>query len=129
MYTANLLEMTSKWSLRDLTMYVDDGAVYATSATIKGAMDSVTEGYTQVLGWLYWNGLTADPDKCELMTFTHSRTDPRKTGQPVLRLDYTDPIHGPQHVNVSKEPIRYLGLYIDQKLNWRYHAQLMANRG
>ena len=34
MYTTNLLEMTSTWALRDLTMYIDDGAIYATSATV-----------------------------------------------------------------------------------------------
>jgi hypothetical protein len=129
MYTANLLEMTSTWSLRDLTMYVDDGAIYATSATVKGATESAAEGYAQVLNWLYRNGLTADPEKCELMTFTHSRADPKKTGQPVLGINYTDPIHGPQHIGVAKEPIRYLGLYIDPKLNWQHHVQIMANRG
>ena len=118
MYTANLLEETSKWSLRDLMMYVDDGAIYAMSATIKGATESAAEGYTQVLNWLHRNGLSADPEKCELMTFTHSRADPKKTGQPVHGINYVDPIHGLQHVNVSKEPIRYLGLYIDPKLNW-----------
>ena len=48
MYTANLLEMTSMWALRDLTMYVDDGAIYAMSATIRGTTDSATEGYSQV---------------------------------------------------------------------------------
>ena len=129
MYTANLLEMTSTWSLRDLTMYVDDGAIYATSATVKGATESAAEGYAQVLNWLYRNGLTADPEKCELMTFTHSRADLKKTGQPVLGINYTDPIHGPQHIGVAKEPIRYLGLYIDPKLNWQHHVQIMANRG
>ena len=49
MYTTNLLEMTSMWALRDLTIYVDDGAIYAMSSTIRGPTDSVMEGYTQVL--------------------------------------------------------------------------------
>ena len=57
LYTANLLELrleeTSKWSLRDLMMYVDDSAIYVTSATTKGATESAAEGYTQVLNWLH----------------------------------------------------------------------------
>ena len=129
MYTANLLELTKTWSLRDLTMYIDDGAIYATSATIKGALNSVKEGYTQTLDWLFRNGLTADPDKCELMTFTHNRTRPDKTRMSPPEITYVDPTHGQQHLKPSKDPIRYLGIYIDQKLNWDHHTTVMANRG
>ena len=129
MYTANLLEMTSTWALRDLTMYVDDGAIYTTSATVRGATDSAAEGYSQVLRWLHRNGLTADPEKCEFMTFTHSHANPNLIGQPVTELRYTDPILGAQTVKVAKEPIRYLRVYIDPKLTWRHHAQIMANWG
>jgi hypothetical protein len=129
MYTANLLEITSTWTLRDLTMYVDDGAIYATLATIKGTADSAAEGYSQVLWWLYRNGLTANPEKCEFMTFTHSHANPNLVRQPVSELKYTDLALGVQNVKVAKEPIRYLGVYIDPKLNWRHHTQTMANRG
>jgi hypothetical protein len=40
-----------------------------------------------------------------------------------------DPIHGRQHVKPTKEPIRYLGVYIDEKLNWDHHTTVMANQG
>jgi hypothetical protein len=129
MYTTNLLEITSTWALRDLTMYVNDGAIYTTSATVRGATDSATEGYSQVLWWLYRNGLTANPEKCKFMTFTHSCANPNLIGQLVTALQYTNPILGTQTVKVAKEPIRYLGVYIDPKLNWQHHAQVMANRG
>jgi hypothetical protein len=129
MYTANLLELTSTWAIRDLTMYVDDRAIYAMSATIKGASDLAAEGYSQVLQWLYRNGLTADPEKCEFMTFTHSRANPNLVGRPVPELSYTDPTLGVQTMKVAKEPIHYLGVYIDPKLNWCHHTQIMANRG
>jgi hypothetical protein len=36
-YTANLLNMTKKWSYSDLTMYIDDGVIYATSQTVNAA--------------------------------------------------------------------------------------------
>jgi hypothetical protein len=108
-------------------MYVDDGAIYAMSATVRGTTDSAAEGYSQVLRWLHRNGLTANPEKCEFMTFTHSRTNPNLIGQPVTELKYTDPILGTQNVKIAKEPIRYLGVYIDPKLNWRHHTQIMAN--
>jgi hypothetical protein len=108
-------------------MYVDDGAIYTTSATFRGATDSAAEGYSQVLRWLHQNGLTADPEKCEFMTFTHSCTNPNLIGQPVTELQYTNPILGAQTVKAATEPIRYLGVYIDPKLNWRRHTQIMAN--
>jgi hypothetical protein len=70
-------------------MYVDNGAIYATSATIKGASDSVTEGYSQVLQWLHRNGLTADPEKCKFMTFTHSHANPCLVSD--ILTQYMDP--------------------------------------
>jgi hypothetical protein len=89
----------------------------------------VTEGYSQVLQWLHRNSLTTDPEKCKFMTFTHSRTNPIMIGQPVTGIRYIDLVHGPQHVNITKEPIRYLRVYIDPRLNWQHHVQIMANQG
>ena len=129
MYTANLLEITSTWTLRDLTMYVDDGAIYTMSATIKGASDSAAEGYSQVLQWLYRNGLTTDPEKCEFMTFIHSCANLNLVGHLVPELSYTDLALRIQTVKATKEPIRYLGVYINSKLNWHHHTQIMANQG
>jgi hypothetical protein len=42
---ASLLEKASTWTHQDLTLYVDDGAIYATSATTSAATESVIAGY------------------------------------------------------------------------------------
>ena len=40
LYTANLLENTQSWQHRELTLYVDDSAIYATGPTTKTTTDS-----------------------------------------------------------------------------------------
>ena len=61
LYTASLLEIAHTWMHRDLMLYVDDGAIFATSAASTAAAASVMLGYSTVLNWLQWNGLLADP--------------------------------------------------------------------
>jgi hypothetical protein len=69
LYTGSLLDLASKWTHHDLTLYVDDGAIYAMSATTDSATKSAIQGFEQALDWLKRNGLSADPAKTELMTF------------------------------------------------------------
>ena len=40
LYTTLLLEITDKWVHRDLSLYVDDGAIYASSATTTAANEA-----------------------------------------------------------------------------------------
>ena len=70
LYTASLLDITKMWVHKDLTLYVNDGTIYATSATTTAATEAALDGYKEVLGWLRANGLDADPSKTKLMTFT-----------------------------------------------------------
>jgi hypothetical protein len=69
LYTANLLHSAKQWEHSDLTMYVDDGAIYATSCMTNAAAMKARERFHAVLEWLYRNGLDADPAKTELVTF------------------------------------------------------------
>ena len=70
LYTASLLNIAKTWVHKDLTLYMDDGAIYATSATTMAATEVALKGYKKVLGWLCTNGLDADLNKTKLMTFT-----------------------------------------------------------
>jgi len=72
-YTAPLLDLASSWHYHDLTLYVNDGAIYVVSATKQAATKAALEGYKVVTTWLHMNGLEADPAKTELMTFTPTR--------------------------------------------------------
>ncbi len=64
-----LLGSTQDWVHRDLTIYVNDGAIYAISATTIAAATSTVQGLEATLQWLHRNSLTTDPNKTELITF------------------------------------------------------------
>ena len=60
----------------DLTLYIDDGAIFSISKTTHAATTSTIQGLEQALTWLTQNGLSADPVKMELMIFTPRRSNP-----------------------------------------------------
>jgi len=70
LYIASLLQKAKSWDYRDLTLYMDDGAIYATSTTKATTVDSALARYKLVTNWLQNNGLKANLSKTELMTFT-----------------------------------------------------------
>jgi len=72
-YTAPLLDLATSWQHCDLTLYVDDGAIFAVSATKQAATMAALEGYNVVSAWLHTNSLKANPAKTELMTFAPTR--------------------------------------------------------
>jgi hypothetical protein len=60
-YTSSLLEASKQWTHCDLSMYVNNGAIYTVSATTTAAAAQVHKYYEEVLKWLDNNGLQADP--------------------------------------------------------------------
>jgi hypothetical protein len=127
LYTANLLHSAKQWEHSDLTMYVDDGAIYATSRTMNTATMKACERFHTVLEWLYQNGLDADPAKTKLMTFKKRSANRNLIGDTTQGLRYTDPVHGPSNITVAST-IRYLSIYLDRNLLWKNHVDIMANR-
>jgi len=57
LYTTPLLDITDQWVHRDLNLYVDDGAIFAVSATMVVATEAAQQGLNQILQWLTTNGL------------------------------------------------------------------------
>ncbi len=49
LYTASLLELANSWMHCDLTMYMDDRAIYATSATTTAATKSTIASFKDIL--------------------------------------------------------------------------------
>ena len=127
LYTANLLHSVKQWEHSDLTMYVDDRAIYATSRMMTAAAIKACECFHAVLEWLYRNGLDANLAKTELMTFKKRSTNRNLIGDTTQGLQYTDPVHGPSNITAAST-IRYLGIYLDRDLSWKNHVDIMANR-
>jgi hypothetical protein len=108
-------------------MYIDDGAIYATSATTIAAAESAVKGYNEVLNWLKDNGLEADLAKTKLMTFKQSRSNPNLIGGHVHGARYVDPAHSRNKITMVKH-VKYLGVHITHDLKWTCHVEIMANR-
>jgi len=90
LYTASLLDAALRWTHCNLTLYVDDGAIFAISKTTTATTNSAIQGLEQTLRWLSHNGLAAaDPSKTELMIFTPPRSNPNLVGSQIHGVRYT----------------------------------------
>jgi hypothetical protein len=123
LYTASLLDLASRWTHRDLTLYVDDGAIFSISKTTHATTASAIQGLEQALTWLTWNGLSADPVKTELMVFTPHRSNPNLTGGHIHGTKYG---HNQRVTSVTMS-LQYLGVHLTPTLSWDTHVDLMVN--
>jgi hypothetical protein len=85
-YTSNLLSTAKQWEHSDLTMYIDDSAIFATSRTMNAVANKARDHFHEVLAWLYWNSLDADLAKTELMTFKKRTANRDLIGDTTLGL-------------------------------------------
>ena len=124
LYTSFLLTMSSSWTHSSLSLYVDDGAIIATSATPYSAAQNAQSKLEDTLRWLHTNGLTADYDKTELMIFS----PPRYRGPAVTGISYSEPNNDKRHRVKTASCIRYLGFFLTPTLDWNPHVSIMAMR-
>jgi hypothetical protein len=60
------------------------------------------------------------------MTFARKRYNPNLIGSPIQGARYTIPTGPTYHVSTVKS-LRYLGVYLDHRLDWTRHVTIMAN--
>jgi endonuclease/exonuclease/phosphatase (EEP) superfamily protein YafD len=123
--TSPLLHRSLDFIQGDLTLYVDDGCLYATGPTFISALQKVTHLFETVLSLLQRMGLKADPDKTEVMFF-----HPRITPHHGLRPDTaTIALGNGKTLTVTlSRSVHYLGVFFTPKLDWKLHVSTMANR-
>jgi hypothetical protein len=80
--TGPILRLAESWKDTDLTLYVDDGNLFASSPTYQGTADKLTQAAQQVFLWLQQSGFSIDTDKCEFMFFHPRITRPATFGSP-----------------------------------------------
>jgi hypothetical protein len=83
LYTSSLLDTAKSWQHADLSLYVNDSAIYTVSTTLKATTKSARTKYEAILTWLHENGLQTDAAKTELMTFTRKHANPKFIGPPI----------------------------------------------
>ena len=79
-----------------------------------------------VSGWLARNGLRIAPEKTEFISFAPSRWSTDLHGAPFSSLDLRTP-DTEFSVPVS-HTVRYLGIFLDDKLTWKHHISTLATR-
>ena len=124
LYTSPLLDITERWTHKDLTLYVNDGAIYATLATTMAATAKAHEGLMQSITWLAHNGLEVDHSKTELMIFQPNRLQPNKVGSERVKMKFS---REAGDIVTTVPSLKLLGIFINHCLQWKTHVDTMTN--
>lgn len=99
-------------------MYADDILLYASSPCIETSKAIVADACQRVSDWLQKFGLEISIPKTQFIVFSRSN----KIKQQNLSIDLADQtIYG-------LKSIKYLGVYLDQKLLWNQHINYITQR-
>jgi hypothetical protein len=125
LFTAPLLHATSAWEHVDFSLYVDDGAVFASGPTFNSAAAHAARGVNEVLRWLRRLGLTVNGEKTEAMFFHLAKPSRSCMGVQPHGLTLWDGVRDPIHVTLSAS-LRYLGVFFTPHLSWGLHVKTLA---
>jgi Reverse transcriptase (RNA-dependent DNA polymerase) len=124
LFTSPLLREAMGWEEADLSLYVDDRAIFALGPTFHSAVAKAAQAGLVVFSWLRRFRLSADAKKTEVMFFTPPHTP--------LSLYRARPTHmtfmnGPDPIRVKfTNSLHYLGVFIMPRLSWTLHITTMA---
>ena len=108
-------------------MYIDDGNILSTGPSYNLVSRSLRSRYEECLNWLLKAGLSIESEKTEVIFYSPNKPRPDTHGR---RPDsIVLPAPGQNEISIpSLNNVRYLGLYINHKLNWHQHVNIMANQ-
>jgi hypothetical protein len=125
-YTAPLLGKMANWNNSSLGMYVDDGLLFACTEEWDDITKLLRARYSVCVEWLTRSGLAVKADKTELLFFQKPYE--------------CNPMPAPTHLILPQPEInsyftvqpvdmlRYLRFFINRRLKWEPHVQIMCNR-
>ena len=124
-YTSGLLHQMKHWNNSSLGMYVDDSTLFACAEEWADVDKLIRARYTVCEEWLRRSGLAIEPEKTELIYFqkpgvAHAMPAPTRLRLP-LPSDSTYEVF-------PSECVRYLGFFIQRRLNRKTHVTIMCNR-
>jgi hypothetical protein len=127
--TGPILRLAKDWNDTDLTLYIDDGNIFASSPTYEATAAKLTKAANEVFVWLQQAGFSVDKDKCEVMFFHPKLTwkHVEKHGKPPPTLNLLLP-NGTDVVIKPATFIRYLGVFFMPRLNWSTHVKVLSTR-
>ena len=98
------------------SLFADDSTATYSHHNLKETMNTLREEFVKVLEWLNTNKLIINLQKTHLMLFTN-----RKRPQ---SINIT--VNG--HVIQEKTEIKFLGVIVDNQLNWHAHVNYISNK-
>lgn len=102
----------------EMALYADDTAILSQSVNIQTASHRLQAALNKISAWCKKWKITVNPDKSQAKVFT------------LKRLQF------PQHLKINNQPIswnnkdeavKYLGIYLDQRLTWGFHINRKLN--
>jgi hypothetical protein len=123
-YTAPLLHKMNSQANPALGLYIDDGAIFACARAWKTVENALRDSYTTCVEWLARAGLNAEPDKTELIFFRK----PKVKSAPPNYINLPLPAANTFYRVPATNKLRYLGFFLDARLTWTYHVDVMCNR-
>jgi hypothetical protein len=117
-------------------LFADDTALLASGSNIEALTDFVNKEFHKVVHYFRKNRLSLHPEKTKFMIF--SNTVAAKKDPPKIYANYNN-FSGPQSddllypienvtTNSTIPAIRYLGVYFDPQLNFKYHISTVVNK-
>lgn len=121
LYTAPVIEISISKNRSTLYFYVDDGMLVAFSKSIPQNIRQLQEDFQVINSALQAIGLSVDHTKFEVMHFTRAKSPELLPIRIVLSPDNV--------LTISPNPVmRWLGFFLDRKLEFKEHVRIMCNR-
>jgi Reverse transcriptase (RNA-dependent DNA polymerase) len=124
-YTGDLLHKAESWHDCKLFMYIDDSNILASGPLYRVVATTIANRYRDCLQWLCGTGLSIKSEKTEVIFYSHTKPclDVHSQRPASIRIPAADR----EELTVqSSNTVRYLGLYINHKLNWFQHITIIA---
>jgi Reverse transcriptase (RNA-dependent DNA polymerase) len=109
LFTSPLLREAMGWEEADLSLYVDNRAIFASGPTFHSAIAKAAQVGLAVFSWLRCFGLSADADKTEVMFFTPPHTPVALYGARPTHITF---MNGPDPIRAKvTNLLQYLGVF------------------
>jgi Reverse transcriptase (RNA-dependent DNA polymerase) len=127
-YVSFLLHLAKPWMDAFFLIYVDDSNIFARAPTYKLLAHKLRECYSACHSWCRMVGLTIEPEKLEILFFSHRRPSPTVHGTQPERILLPDWDQSLYYVVKASDSVCYLGIHFDHKLSWDKHIMVIVAR-
>ncbi|EKG09163.1 Reverse transcriptase [Macrophomina phaseolina MS6] len=119
LYMLYLSPLLKRGNVQTRFAYADDVAFLRTGKNTEETTKALTADLEDSLRWGKENAIAFAPDKYELIHFSRKRAP-----------ELSETIQaGGMTIHPTDKSVRWLGVYFDQKLNFRHHAEVWGAKG